>query len=88
MANSSRGPKKEKLVAAEAAGQTGARGWCAGVVPTAPRSLKGIRREMRQAESPARGEAVRATCTLPELIYIGVCVLCHGDKTKVKAFRS
>ena len=26
------------------------RGWCAGVVPTSPRSLERIRREMRQAE--------------------------------------
>ena len=28
------------------------RGWCAGIVPTAPRSLERIRREMRQAEPP------------------------------------
>ena len=34
------------------------RGWCAGVVPTAPRSLERIRREMRQAEPPA----ARAAC--------------------------
>ena len=31
------------------------RGWCAGVVPTAPRSLERIRREMRQAEPPRAG---------------------------------
>ena len=37
------------------------RGWCAGVVPTAPRSLEGIRREMRQAKPPARGGAARAS---------------------------
>ena len=34
------------------------RGWCAGVVPTAPRSLEIIRREMRQAE-PLRGAGQR-----------------------------
>ena len=34
------------------------RGWCAGVVPTAPRSLERIRREMRQAAPRAgRGSA-------------------------------
>ena len=37
------------------------RGWCAGVVSTAPRSLERIRREMRQAEPPARGGAARAS---------------------------
>ena len=37
------------------------RGWCAGVVPTAPRSLERIRREMRQAEPPARGGAAQAS---------------------------
>ena len=40
------------------------RGWCAGVVPTAPRSLERIRREMRQAEPPARGGAARASLGL------------------------
>ena len=29
------------------------RGWCAGVVPTAPRSLERVRREMREAKPPA-----------------------------------
>ena len=40
------------------------RGWCAGVVPTAPRSLERIRREMRQAEPPARGGAAQASLGL------------------------
>ena len=40
------------------------RGLCAGVVPTAPRSLERIRREMRQAEPPARGGAAQASLGL------------------------
>ena len=40
------------------------RGWCAGVVPTAPRSLERIRREMRQAEPPAGGGAAHASLGL------------------------
>ena len=54
------------------------RGWCAGVVPTAPRSLEWIRREMRQAKPliertrqeigqakpPARGGAALASLGL------------------------
>ena len=40
------------------------RGWCAGVVPTAPRSLVGTRREMRQVETPVRGGAARVSLGL------------------------
>ena len=40
------------------------RGWCAGAVCTAPRSLEKIWREMRQAEPPARGGASRASLGL------------------------
>ena len=40
------------------------RGWCAGVVLTAPRSLERTRREMRQAKPPARGGAARASLNL------------------------
>ena len=52
------------------------RGWCAGVVPTAPRSLERIRREMRQAEPPARGGAAQAFSGL----ISGVRVLSPGGQ--------
>ena len=39
-------------------------GWSLCVVPTAPRSLERIRREMRQAKPPARGGAARASLGL------------------------
>ena len=41
------------------------RGWCAGVVPTAPWSLERIRREMKQAKPPARA---RGSTSFPGLI--------------------
>ena len=50
------------------------RGWCAGVVPTAPRSLERTRRDMRQAKPPARGGAARASLGL--LVVLGCALSC------------
>ena len=49
------------------------RGWCAGVVPTAPRSLESTWREMRQAEPPSRGGAAQAS--LGFLVAFGCSLL-------------
>ena len=53
------------------------KGWCAGVVPAAPCSLKRTRREITQAESPTRGGAARATLGL-YVVFGFSLLLSHG----------
>ena len=49
------------------------KGWCAGVVPTAPRSPERTQREKRQAKPPARGGAAQASLGL--LVVFGCSLL-------------